>query len=61
MDKIKHVRQSRAEYRSHVMLTLKKVDKILEEDNPFSDLDIVKLTSHMKQLTQKKYNSETHK
>ena len=54
MDKIQHVRQSRAEYRSHVMHTLKKVDEILEKDNPFSDNDIVKLISHMKQLTQKK-------
>ena len=54
MDEIQNVKQSRPAYHSHIMRTLKKIDKILEKDNPLSDTDIAKLTSHMERLTQKR-------
>ena len=54
MDEIQSVKQSHPAYHSHIMRTLKKIDKILEKDNPLSDTDIAKLTSHMERLTQKK-------
>ena len=54
MDEIQRLKGSRAAYRSHVTRTLKKLDNVLEKDDPLSDPDIAKLTCHMEQLTQKK-------
>ena len=54
MDEFQRVRGSCAAYCSHVMHILKKVDEILGKDNPLSDTDAAKLTSHMEQLAQKK-------
>ncbi|XP_065902524.1 uncharacterized protein [Dysidea avara] len=54
MDEIQRLKGSRAAYRSHVTRTLKKLDDVLEKDDPLSDPDIAKLTCHVEQLTQKK-------
>ena len=54
MEENQRVKGSRAAYRSHVMRTFRKIDEIMEKEDPLPDPQVAKLTSMLEQLTQKK-------
>ena len=54
MEENQRVKGSRAAYRSHVTRTFRKIDEIMEKEDPLPDPQVAKLTSMLEQLTQKK-------
>ena len=54
MEDIQHAKGSRAAYRSHIMRTFRKIDEIMEKEDPLPDPQVAKLTSMLEQLTQKR-------
>ena len=54
MEDIQCAKGSHAAYRSHVTHTFRKIDEIMEKEDPLPDPQVVKLTSMLEQLTQKK-------
>ena len=54
MEENQRVKGSRAAYCSHVTRTFRKIDEIMEKEDPLPDPQVAKLTSVLEQLTQKK-------
>lgn len=48
------IKGSRAAYHSHVKRTFRKINEIMEKEDPLSDPQVAKLTNMLEQLTQKK-------
>ena len=53
MEENQRVKGSHAAYRSRVTRTFRKIDEIMEKEDPLPDPQVAKLTSMLEQLTQK--------